>query len=71
MEFVSFLFSAGPASSSIRADRLCSSDSGGSGKGAEGERGEGLGEHDDPTVPLIKQNVYAWYLAVSATVLSK
>ena len=24
-----------------------------------------MNEKDDPTVPLLRQNIYAWYLAVS------
>ena len=51
---------AGPASESLHTGYLCSRESGGSGKGGLEDS-----SHDDPTVPLIRQNVYAWYLAVS------
>lgn len=59
---------AGPASENLRTDSLCYKQShhggGGSGHGLEDS------SHDDPTVPLIRENVYAWYLAVSDRLLA-
>ena len=59
---------AGPAHSNLRTESLCYTQShrGGGGGGSGGREGGGdLGEEEDPTIPLLRQNVYAWYLAVS------
>ena len=57
---------AGPASTNLRTGSLCyrhhSDKEGGRSEAEE----EDETERDDPTVPLLKQNVYAWYLAVSS-----
>ena len=58
---------AGPAHSNLHAESLCYTQSHrGGGGGSGGREGGGdLREEEDPTVPLLRQNVYAWYLAVS------
>ena len=68
-----FLLTAGPAKNNLHAGQLCGAENkGGSGGGEEvegggeeGEEGEDLVGDQDPTVFLLRQNVYAWYLAVS------
>ena len=55
---------AGPASTNLKTDSLCYRQSSSSSNN-ESDDVEGTNDRDDPTVPLLRQNVYAWYLAVS------
>ena len=68
---------AGPASTNLHSESLCyragGRKGGKGGDGSGGREGEGdgeLGEGEDPTVPLLRQNVYAWYLAVSIIIIT-
>ena len=67
-----FSLTAGPAKANLHAGLLCSREGGKKGvDSGSGEREVGAEKHDDPTVPLVRQNVYAWYLAVSSYIPRK
>ena len=78
LHLLSFSAPAGPASTNLRSESLCYRGGGGrkggkGGDGSGGREGEGdgeLGKDEDPTVPLLRQNVYAWYLAVSIIIIT-